>query len=223
MKRSLRWDALERRVNMSGSVIHPVGALHVPQQVLFKVDHAERRSLDAPAPELVFAAVHGGANVTAVGDARQSAAIKGKLAGGQSSLIPDTNYVAMGGFSGKLGKLSLQATIYGQVSRNRFEGGSMHLFNSQGDIIADLGPGNLAKKGKYEDVKVEFEFEQGTGDYSQVAGSAGTVTIELKPGASSTKTATLGASDRLLDWDVDWAELQVELDSYLKSLGPLFG
>ena len=160
MKRHLQFEAMERRVTMSAGLGHPgVAADGVHELTAIKRGHTD-------APGSVPTVVQGGmsrdlAHLAAA--VPKSAKIKGSLAGGQSSLIGGSNTVAMGGFSGKLGKVPLQAAIYGTVSGKSLLDGSLHLFNSQGDMIANLGPGKLVKKGKFEDAKVEFELEQGNG------------------------------------------------------------
>ena len=160
MKRHLEFEAMERRVTMSVGLGHP----GVAAEGVHGVAAINGRRTDALG--LVPTVVQGGMSRDlahpAAAAVSASARIKGSLAGGQSSVIPGSNTVAMGGFSGKLGKLPLQAAIYGTVSGKSLLGGSLHLFNPQGDMIANLGPGKLVKKGKFEDAKVEFEFEQGT-------------------------------------------------------------
>jgi hypothetical protein len=220
MKRSLQFEALEHRVVMSAGGFHP--AVVAPSRGLTPIEgnHMDAASAERLDVRAGTSTVPAHPNVALA--AKRSAPIKGKLSGGQSSLIGDTNYVAMEGFSGKLGKVSLQATIYGQVSGNSFEGGSLRLFNSQGVIISDLGPGTLKKSGKNEDLKVEFIFEEASGPYTQAAGSAGTLTIELKTQKSATKTAAPELS-RLLDWSGDFVTLEIILSSYGQLALGLFG
>ncbi len=137
--------------------------------------------------------------------------VNGNLQGGESSIIPGTNDVVMGGFNGKLGKVQLQSTLYGQVSGNRLLDGSVHLFNSQGTILAELGPGKLVKSGKSEQLKVGMTFQTATGAYNQVEGSAGIVTILLTPGKSKAKAAmSVPLSE---DWTTDHAVLKLFVDS----------
>ena len=136
--------------------------------------------------------------------AAKALVIKGTLSGGQSSIIPGSDTVVMGGFKGKLGKAPMQSSIYGEVSGNTFEGGSMHLFNSQGDIIANLGSGTLKKSGKNHVVTLEFNFEHGTDAYSQLVGCAGTVTIELESGKSKAKPAAADLAQSV--WDAKTAK-----------------
>jgi hypothetical protein len=217
MIRTLQFEPLEQRVAMSAGSGHAsIAAVAAHELVVIK-----EGSPAAPS-SLGSAEVRAGMSTTlahpsaVTANSQKSATIKGNMSGGQSSLIPGTDTVAMGGFRGKLGKTPLQAAIYGTVSGNRLLSGSLHLFNSQGDILADLGPGTLVKKGKYDDVKVEFEFYQGTGAYTQVSGWAGTATVELKTGKSTSKAAT--PDYNAYSWDGDFAILQLLLDSYLKKL-----
>ena len=203
MKRHLQFEAMERRVTMSVGLGHP----GVAPDAVHEVDAIKGRH--TPVPGLVPTVVQGGmsrdlAHLAAA--IPKSAKIKGSLAGGQSSVIGGSNTVAMGGFSGKLGKVPLQAAIYGTVSGKSLLDGSLHLFNPQGDMIANLGPGKLVKKGKFEDAKVEFEFEQGTGAYAQVAGWAGTATIELKVAKSPTKAVSADQAPDPL-WHDDLVDL----------------
>ena len=219
MKRSLQFEALEHRVVMSAGGFHPAVAAPARGPIASEGSHAGPSSIEKL--EVRAATSTGSAHPSVALAVKSSAPIKGTLSGGQSSLIPDTDYVAMGGFSGKVGKVALQSTIYGQVSGNTFEGGSMHLFNSQGDIIADLGSGTLKKSGKNEDLKVEFEFEQATGPYAPVVGSAGTLTIELETKKSAPKTAAHELSE-LLEWDIYYAIVDLELGSHADEVRYVF-
>ena len=196
---------------MSADVSHP--AVAAPCRGLIRIEGEHTAGPSLRTPEVWRGMATGLAHPSVALAVKKPRAIKGNLTGGQSSLIPDTDYVAMGGFNGKLGKLAFQATLYGQVSGTTFEGGSLHLFNSQGDTISDLGSGTLKKSGKSEDVKVEFEFEQVTGPYTLLVGSAGTLTIELKHQKSATKTAADGPVEST-DWGAMNALLDILFDSY---------
>jgi hypothetical protein len=211
MKRSFQFEALEYRITMSASVNHSPVADRF--HALTHSEGNQTAGSTLPETEVGTGMATGLAHPSVALAAKRQRVFKGSLTGGQSSLIPDTDYVAMGGFNGKLGKLGFQATLYGQVSGNSFEGGSLHLFNSQGDTISDLGPGTLKKSGKSEEVKVEFEFEQVTGPYTPLVGSAGTLTIELKHHKSTTKTAADGPVEST-DWGADDALLDILFDSY---------
>jgi hypothetical protein len=185
MSRRLQFDDLEQRLALSAVATHP-GNL-IPAHAA--IERAQPTAIDAAMPVMNKGIVHHGepsivprverAN-PAVIDAKKPAVIKGTFHGGESSIIPGTDYVAMGGANGKLGKVSFQASMYGEVSGNRLTAGTLHLFNSSGTILADLGPGNLVKSGKTASVKVEFEFYDGTGAYTEADGMAGTVTFQIK-------------------------------------------
>jgi len=209
MNRSLNFEALEQRVAMSQGLIHPIPAVPARGLDRIKIDQAEHAHSGTsehragPLTDLAHSVI--------VAARQAKLPIKGNFRGGQSSLIPGTNYVAMGGSSGKIGKVSFQATMYGQVSGKTFEGGTLHLFNSSGTILTDLGPGKLVVKGKTEDLKVGFEFDQGTGPYAQVAGSAGTLTIELTRTKSKAQAETAPGLDA--DYSANWKLLTMILSS----------
>jgi len=215
MKRSLQFEALESRITMTTGLAHPAVAGLAAGLGPIKGDGAAPMALvtHKPPAGMATAVIDRDVHVAAA----SPPPIKGTLSGGQSSIIPGTDTVVMGGFSGKLGKAPMQATIYGQVSGNTFEGGSMHLFNTRGEIIANLGSGTLKKSGKNDAVTVEFEFEQGTKAYAQVAGSAGTATIELEPGTSKAKPAAADLAQSQV-WDAKTEKLLLDLDSDPESL-----
>ncbi len=102
---------------------------------------------------------------------------------------------------------------------------AMHLFNSQGEIIANLGSGTLKRSGKNDAVTVEFEFEQGTNVYAPIAGSAGTATMELEPGVSTAKAAAAALAQSQA-WDAKTEKLLVDISSdpydYIRWLTELF-
>jgi hypothetical protein len=204
MSRSLQFEALEQRLAMSAGLIQP--AFAVPIHGLAPIEgHHGGHSLPGPAEDRAGTSA-GLAYPSIAAAAKKSEPIKGTLRGGESSLIPG-DYVAMVGSSGKIGNVSFQATMYGQVSGNELEGGSLRLFNSHGVIIADLGPGKLIKSGATEQLKVKFIFEEATGPYAQVGGTAGTATFELKPERSVTK-ADVPLAD---DWQANWRALNLAL------------
>ena len=211
MSRSLQFEALERRVAMSTIRNHPGFAVPAHGGGPSQADHARGASSGAP---VVRAEASTAVARPGVAAAAKSAAIKGNFHGGRSSLIPNIGYVAMGGATGKLGKVPFQATMFGQVSGTVFEGGTLHLFNSSGVILADLGRGKLVKKGKTENLKVVFVFQQGTGTYAPVVGWAGTAKFAIKPQKSAAQASTPLESD----WSGEWDFLQVFLDSFFKAL-----
>lgn len=206
---------------MSQGVIHPMPAPPAHGLDPIKIDQADQA--------FVGTSQHRAASVVDLAHppifaARKTGPIKGTLRGGESTFFPDSGYVAMGGSAGKIDKVAFQATMYGQVSGNTFEGGTLHLYNSSGEILTDLGPGKLVVKGKTEDLKVGFEFDGGIGSYSQIPSAAGTVTIVLKHTKSAGKasetldddhTKSVAKPSETLDddWDANWDEVILLLTS----------
>ena len=108
----------------------------------------------------------------------------------------------------------------GEVSGNTFVGGSLNLSNSQGTIIASLGPATLRKVGKAEDLKVIFVFDDATGTYIPVEGSAGTATIKL--GTAKPRAKAVTQTEPIWDFNNAWDDLGLVIDSfYLAAVYPV--
>ena len=186
MKRSLQIVALERRVTMSAGINHLGGNLPCA-----RVDFCQEcacggdvvRSIEGSPRRCRWARLHPEAPVAA----KKVSVIKGSFAGGTSELVDGGPLIYMTGSSGKIGKVSFGAIVEGEVSGNNFLGGSLNLLNSQGTIIASLGPAALKKSGKAKDLKVIFVFDDATECIIPAEGSAGAATIKLGLSKSGAK------------------------------------
>jgi hypothetical protein len=214
IKQTLQCEPLEERIAMTSGLAHPPLAAVAPALVPIKVDGPVSSHVHVLAHELRAGAkatvLHAGARAAA----KANPPIKGTLSGGESSLLTlgGSDTVIMGGSSGKIGNVDFQASMFGTVSGNRFQGGMLHLSNSQGDIPASLGPGTLVKHGKTEDLKLVIIFGQATGPYAQASGWAGDVTFKLKPSKAAANSVPLG--EGAVQWAGVWIQLLLFIDSY---------
>jgi hypothetical protein len=209
MKRSLDFDAMEQRVLLSAGIAHLGATLPGHAVVGIKSEHSVGAGVEAPKFRVADATgpAHPGVAVAA----RPGGPIKGSFKGGQSELLSNGSLVYLTGSSGKIGNVAFGETAEGEVSGNRFLGGTLNLANSQGTMVFTLEPGTLKQSGKDEDLKVIFIIDNASGTYVPTEGSAGNVTIKLRAAKSSAKSIT---QERLLDWNADWLGASIILSSY---------
>ena len=210
MKRSLQFVALERRVTMSAGINHLGGTLPAHALISVKSEHAEVASSEVSRVRLAESA--GTAHPDGAVAAKKASVIKGSFAGGKSELVDGGPLIYMTGSSGKIGKVSFGAIVEGEVSGNKFLGGSLHLSNSLGTITASLGPAALKKSGKTEDLKVIFVFDDATGAYTPADGSAGAATIKL--GTSKSGSKAVAQAEPIWDFNNAWDGLGLVIDSF---------
>jgi hypothetical protein len=55
----------------------------------------------------------------------------------------------------------------------------LNLFNPEGNLTANIYSGNVTGHGKIHKLKAEIVFDEGTGSFTDVAGSAGTVAFSF--------------------------------------------
>jgi hypothetical protein len=116
--------------------------------------------------------------------------IKGTFTGGSTSFVSAPDIISIGGLSGNLGVVPLNGSVGGQISGHRFVSGFIQLSNPQGTLVADLGRGTLKCSGKTEQLKLLAIVTQGTGSYSDVAGTVGTARFQLTPATPKSATKT---------------------------------
>ncbi len=217
-KRSLDFVAMEHRVTMSAGLPYLGATLPAHAVISAQTEHAKGTPSEEPRVRLAVSA--GTAHPDGTFAAEKVSVIKGSFAGGNSELVDGGPLIYMTGSSGKVGKESFGATVEGEVSGNTFVGGSLLLSNSQGTIIASLGPATPRKVGKAEDLKVVFVFDDATGKYIPTEGSAGTATIKL--GTSKSGAKSVAQAEPIWDFDNAWDELGLVLNSfYLAAVYPV--